>query len=103
MAHSYAAPWMLIAVRVVQKGTNPYTQSEALAACANQDPLFQTFNSTVQTTRGNERGAIIGTHFLATLFKENQYRAGKNCFKEQKQLSTMPRTGHLNPCIAHPH
>ena len=56
-----------------QKGPHPYTQSEAHAACAHPDPLFQTLNSTVQTTRGNERGAIKGTDFLATLFKEKQH------------------------------
>ena len=68
---------MVVAVRAVEKGPDPYTQSEGLAACAHPDPLFQTLKSTRQTTRRNERGAIGGTDFLVTLFKEKNYWAKK--------------------------
>ena len=41
--HPCAAPWMVIAVRAVQKGPDPYTQSQALAACGmNIGSVFPT-------------------------------------------------------------
>ena len=84
MAHSHAGPWMVIAVPALQKGPDPYLQSEALAACANPDPLFQTLNGTLQTTRRNEMGAIRGTHFLATLFMEKKKLGEKKTVSKNK-------------------
>ena len=72
MARSHWALWMLTAIRGVHKDPDPYIQSDAPAAYAHLDLLFQTWNNTLQTTRGNEGGVIRGTHFQAPLFKEKQ-------------------------------
>ena len=50
MACCHAPPWMVIPVRGVHKGPDLYIQREAFVACAYADLLFQTWNSTLQTT-----------------------------------------------------